>query len=259
MTTPVLAFDNVTRRFGAGAGGDTITAVSGVDLVVREGETVGLVGASGAGKTTIARLAAGLLAPDSGRIRLGGDDLATLDRRTRGRRLHLVFQDPYGALAPHHRVEHIVAEPLVIHGIGDRDRLVRRVLREVRLPPDRYARRLPHELSGGERQRVALARALVLRPSVVVADEPTQMLDPSIRAELVGLMAGLQARYGTAWLYITHDLALAHDFCDRLVVLDAGRVVEHGPAATVMADPRSAPARRLVDAITALHTSLPAR
>lgn len=256
MSTPLLRLDGVTKRF-RGRRREPFTAVEDVDLEVAAGETVGLVGASGAGKSTIVRLVAGLLAPDEGRIALDGHDLLTLDRRAVGRRLHLIFQDPYGSLAPHLRVGQVVAEPLVIHGIRDRRGRVLAALEEVRLTPAvRFAERHPHELSGGERQRVALARALILRPELVLADEPTQMLDASIRAELMALMADLRERHGTAFLYITHDLALAQSFCDRLAVLHGGRVVEQGPTADVLTRPRSGHARDLIGAVRQLYAGL---
>lgn len=256
MSGALLELDGVTKRFRDR--GRELTAVDDVHLSVRPGEAVGLVGASGAGKSTIARIAVGLLPPDEGRVLLDGHELDTLDRREVGRRVHLIFQDPYGALAPHQRVERIVGEALAIHGIGDRRERVVEALEEVQLTPaSRVADRYPHELSGGERQRVALARALILRPELVIADEPTQMLDASIRADLLELMGELGRRHGIAYLYITHDLALAQDFCDRLAVLHHGRVVEEGPTEDVLTAPRSEHARELVEAVRALYAGLP--
>lgn len=253
MTAPLLRLEGVTKWFRAHRSG-TLTALEDVDLEVPAGATVGLVGASGAGKSTVARLVAGLLRPDAGRILLDGQDLDRLDRRTIGRRVHLIFQDPYGSLAPHLRVGQVVAEPLVIHGVTDRHERVVQALEEVRLTPTaRFVDRHPHELSGGERQRVALARALVLRPDLVLADEPTQMLDSSIRAQLMELMAGIRERHGTAFLYITHDLALAQSFCDRLAVMHRGRIVEEGPTVDVLTAPSSAHARELVTAVRDLY------
>ena len=256
----LLELRSVSRSFRRGR----LTAVDAVSLSVGNGETVGIVGSSGAGKTTVARLVAGLLEPDAGQVVFEGTDLAAADRtqrRAASRRLHLVFQDPYTALARHLRVADLVAEPLVIHGIGDRARrgaLVAEALDAVRLPADRYLRRWPHQLSGGERQRVALARALVLRPRLIVADEPTAMVDPRVRAELLGLMGELQAAFGMAYLFITHDLAVADAFCHRLVVMERGAVVEEGTAAEVVGRPRHPATVALVEAARRLQAAVPA-
>ncbi|MQA14641.1 MAG: ATP-binding cassette domain-containing protein [Pseudonocardiaceae bacterium] len=252
--TPVLALRGLSVTF-RGAGG-RVPALVDVDLEVAAGEMVGLVGGSGAGKSTVARAIAGLERPDSGTIALDGADLATLSRRQqrdRRRQLHLVFQDPYTALPPAMRVRRIVAEPLVIHGLAERDRRVHDALAAVHLPPERYLSRYPHQLSGGERQRVAFARALVTEPRLVLADEPTQMLDASLRAELVDLMEELRSGRGVAVLHITHDLALAQRSCDRLVVLRGGRVVEQGPTHAVLARPAHPYTRALIDAARRLH------
>ncbi|MGH9286245.1 MAG: ATP-binding cassette domain-containing protein, partial [Acidimicrobiales bacterium] len=169
-------------------------------------------------------------------------------------------QDPYASLAPHLRVADLVAEPLVIHGRAtapERRDLVAAALDAVCLSPGRYLARWPHELSGGERQRVALARALVLRPELVVADEPTGMLDPRVRAELLALMARLRGEYSLAWLFVTHDLATVDGFCDRLVVMADGRVVESGPTDAVVGAPTSAAAQALVGAARRLQEGVP--
>jgi len=239
-----------------------LVAVDGVDLTIGAGESVGLVGASGAGKSTVARLVAGLLVPDAGTITFEGTDLVSLgriERRRACRRLHLVFQDPYASLAPNLRVGDLVAEPLVIHreggrpDAGERRRLVGEALDAVGLPPDRYFGRWPHELSGGERQRVALARGLVVRPRLIVADEPTAMLDPRARVGILELMAELRSRHGMSYLFVTHDLALADGFCERLVVMDNGAVVEEGPVADVVGHPSHPATAALVAAARRLQ------
>ncbi|MGH9182302.1 MAG: ABC transporter ATP-binding protein [Acidimicrobiales bacterium] len=258
MTEALLALDEVGKSFRSGSGA-RVTALEEVTFTVGAGQTVGLVGGSGAGKTTLAHLVAGLLTPDTGTIRVHGRDLATLsrgERRAVRRRVHLVFQDPYASLAPSMRVSWIVAEPLAIHGVAgpDRSRRVLETLAEVALvPPERYAERHPHELSGGERQRVALARALVLRPDLIVADEPTAMLDASTRAGLLRLMAYLRAEHGVAYLYITHDLALTQVFCDRLVVLRQGRLVEQGSTDEILRRPSHPYTAALVEAVHQLQ------
>ena len=262
MTTPppILELRKVSKTFRRTG----VVAVDGVSLEVVAGEAVGLVGSSGAGKSTVARLVAGLEAPDSGTVLLDGIDVCGLGRRD-GRRLrqraHLVFQDPYSSLAPHLLVAELVAEPLVIQGTeGGEDRAtkVAEALESVRLSPARYLQRWPHELSGGERQRVALARALVGRPDLVVADEPTAMLDPRVRAELLVLMAELQRAHALAWLFITHDLAVADGFCDRLVVMADGAVVEDGPTARVVGSPTHPATAALVSAARRLQAGIPA-
>ena len=260
MAAPLLELRSVSRSFRHGR----VTAVDGVSLRVDGGETVGVVGSSGAGKSTVARLVAGLLTPDAGEVVFEGVDVATLGRRERRdvrRRLHLVFQDPYTALARHLRVRDVVAEPLVIHRVADgsaRAAMVAEALEAVRLSPARYLGRFPDELSGGERQRVALARALVLRPRLVVADEPTAMLDPRVRAGLLDLMTELQEALGMAYLFITHDLAVADSFCHRLVVMARGAVVEEGTAGEVVGRPRHPATVALVEAARRLQEAVPA-
>jgi peptide/nickel transport system ATP-binding protein len=234
---PALAVEGLTVSFAA------VQAVREVDLTVAAGEIVGLVGGSGVGKSTVARAIAGLVTPDSGSIRLDGVDLAGLSRRAARRHrqwLHLVFQDPYAALPPTLRVGDIVAEPLVIHRIGDRDERRERAaaaLTAVHLHSS-HLTRYPHQLSGGERQRVAFARALVTRPRLVLADEPTRMLDATLRREMVDLISELAVTQDVAILHITHDLALVRHGCTRVVVMQRGRVVEQGPTADVLEAPR---------------------
>jgi len=236
VTAPVLELRGVTKAYRRTG----VVAARNVSFTVSSGEAVGLIGPSGAGKSTIGRLVAGLEQPDAGTIALDGADLAGLGRRARRaarRRVHLVFQDPYASLAAHMRVADLVAEPLRIRKEREAAGTVAAALASVRLDPARYLGRWPHELSGGERQRVALARALVGRPDVVVADEPTAMLDPRVRASLLEVMEELRDRHAMSWLLITHDLAAARRFCHRLVVLDRGRVVETGTAQAVVAAP----------------------
>lgn len=262
----LLRFDHVHKSFVRGgrlrlARRGRVSALDGVTLEVRAGECVGLIGESGSGKSTLARLALGLIRPDRGSVEFEGVDFAAIpERRLREvrARMHLVFQDPYDALSPRKRVHGLVAEPMLIHGIAeaDRDRRVLEALAEVDLEPvEQFAVRYPHELSGGQRQRVALARALVLRPRLIVADEPTSMLDVSLRAGLLRLMLSLREHHGIAFLFITHDLALARLFCDRVAVLFRGRVVELGPTENVVADPRHPYTRALMRAVRDLSPS----
>jgi ABC-type glutathione transport system ATPase component len=234
----LLRVVSLSKSFGTGWFGarSRVLAVADVSFELRQGEVVGLIGGSGSGKTTITRLIMGLEQPDGGQIFFQEQGLTGLPWRERmrvNRQLHLVFQDPYDSLAGGMRVRKIVAEPLMICSQiprERRDRVVLEALEEVGLTPAiQFAQRYPRELSGGQRQRVALARALVLRPRLIIADEPTSMLDVSVRAGIIQLMRELRDRHGLSYLFITHDLALARHFCNRLVVLQAGRIVEEGP------------------------------
>jgi ABC-type glutathione transport system ATPase component len=233
-------------------------ALEDVSFQVSQGEVVGLIGGSGSGKTTIARIIMGLERSDAGEIRFDGRELTGLSQREQRRvkrHLHLVLQDPYDSLTGGMRVKEIIAEPMVIHchlPRKQRENAVLEALQEVALcPAIEFSQRRPAELSGGQRQRVALARALVLRPRLIIADEPTSMLDVSIRTDIVKLMRQLKVRYGISYLFITHDLALAESFCDRLVVLHQGRVVESGSTDQVIGSPQHPYTRRLMEAIIA--------
>ncbi len=231
------------------------TALADVSLALAPGEKLGLVGGSGAGKSTIARLLTGMIRPDEGRVFYRGQDIAEFGPRARkvmSRAVHLVFQDPYQSLRNGMSILDIVAEPLRIHGENNAQAIearVRAALAAVQLPSDGYfMSRRPVQLSGGQRQRVAFARAIVTQPSVIIADEPTSMLDQSVRMEIMDLMEDLRLRFGTAFLFITHDIALARHFCDRLIVLRDGRVVEQGDADAVIHASENDYTRRLIAA-----------
>jgi peptide/nickel transport system ATP-binding protein len=250
MTVPALEITGLTVTYRGPAG--RIPALIDCGLTVAPGEVVGLVGGSGAGKSTVARAVAGLVRPDRGAIRVAGADVVGAGRaelRRIRRTMHLVFQDPYAALPPTLRVGDVIAEPLVVHRIGDRVDRAEQAATAVGLDR-RHLDRYPHELSGGERQRVAFARALVSEPRLILADEPTQMLDASLRRDLVDLIGRLAAERGIAVLHITHDLALAQHGCARLVVMSRGRVVETGRTAEVLASPRHEHTAALVAAAT---------
>ncbi len=220
-----------------------VHAVDGVSLAVREGETLGLVGESGSGKSTLG-LAMLKLQPAAGRVMFEGRDLLPLSQREirpLRRRMQIVFQDPFGSLSPRMSVADIVAEGLRVHepGLDARARMARvaAALEEVGLPPE-IAARYPHEFSGGQRQRIAVARAIVLKPRLLVLDEPTSALDRSIQAQLVDLLRGLQRAHGLSYLFISHDLAVVRALAHRVAVLQAGRVVEQGPAEALFARPQ---------------------
>ena len=237
----------------------TVQAVDGADLHIRQGETLGLVGESGSGKSTIG-FALLKLQPAQGRVVVLGQDMSAWSEaqiRPWRRRMQLVFQDPFGSLSPRMDVGTIVAEGLRVHepGLAPEARTARvaAALAEVGLPPD-AATRYPHEFSGGQRQRIAIARAIVLAPSLMVLDEPTSALDRSVQGQVIELLRDLQARHGLAYLFISHDLAVIRAMSHRIAVMQAGRIVEQGPAAQVLAAPQTAYARALM---TAAFSPLP--
>ncbi|SDG61054.1 peptide/nickel transport system ATP-binding protein [Lentzea fradiae] len=209
-------------------------AVDDVSFTLSPGRTVALVGASGSGKSTIARMIARLVKPTSGEIVLTGPDGTAVPRRRYRDHVQMIFQDPFASLNPFHTVEHHLARPLRLHGKSPAE--VPHLLERVTLPPE-IARRRPHELSGGQRQRVAIARALAPGAKVIIADEPVSMLDVSIRLGVLKLLARLQREEGLAVLYITHDLATARHFSDEVLVLHQGRIVERGPGDDVLLRP----------------------
>ena len=237
--------------FGRGA---EVVAVGGVDLDVPTGRTLGLVGASGSGKSTIGRCVLRLIEPTAGTVELGGVDVLGLGReelRRFRRHMQIVFQDPYSSLNPRLTVGDALEEPLRVHRIGDRDsrrQRVRELLQMVGLRPS-HADRYPHEFSGGQRQRIGIARALALKPRLIVADEPVSALDVSVQAQVLNLLASLQRDLGLSMLFVAHDLAVVEHVSDEVVVLDAGRVVESGPTDRVIAAPEHPVTRQLRDAV----------
>jgi oligopeptide transport system ATP-binding protein len=231
-----------------------VRAVDGVSFAVAAGETFGLVGESGCGKSTVARCVLRLLRPDAGEVCFDGRDVLALtpgEMRALRREMQIIFQDPYSSLDPRMRVGALVAEPLEIHGVGTRRERETRVVELLeRVGLGEAARfRFPHEFSGGQRQRIGIARALALSPRLVIADEPVSALDLSVRAQVINLLMELQRDFSLTYLFIAHDLALVRRICSRVAVMVRGRIVEMARAADLFADPRHPYTRALLAAV----------
>jgi peptide/nickel transport system ATP-binding protein len=243
-----------------------LKAVDGVSFDIPKGTTLSLVGESGCGKTTVARLVVGLYPPSRGRIRFDGVDMASLTSRAAAapvrKRIQMIFQDPYASLNPRWRVRDIIAEPIRAFGlIKDRAAIEARVgelLMQVKLSP-KDGEKYPHEFSGGQRQRISIARALSSMPEFLVCDEPTSALDVSVQAQILNLMKDLQRELGLTYLFISHNLAVVRHMSDRIGVMYLGRIVELAPGETLFAQPRHPYTRMLLDAIPDLEMTGRAR
>ena len=264
---PILTVAGVSKTYRKGGGllagllpgrARVTHAVRDVSLSLPRGTTLGIVGESGSGKSTLARCIVRLLDPETGTIRLGDTgadsvDLASLSRRAmraEARRVQMVFQDPFASLNPRRRAGELVAQGPMLHGVSRADAMAkaRELFRLVGLDPAAMDR-LPHEFSGGQRQRIGLARALALEPELLVADEPVSALDVSVQAQVLALLDSLRDRLGLSMLFITHDLRVAGQICDRIAVMKDGQVVEAGPTAEVFSAPQAAYTRALLDAV----------
>lgn len=254
LSTEAVCKDYVSGRGLFGRPLRVTHALRGISLSVRAGSTLAIVGESGSGKSTFGRCVAGLIRPTSGRITLAGQDVRDLraDALPAFRRqVQTIFQDPYSSLNPRRTIGAAIMDGMAIHGLysaEERRTRMRDLLRRVELRPD-FENRYPHQFSGGQRQRVAIARALALSPRFIVADEAVSALDVSVKAQVLELLAGLQAENGLTYLFISHDLGVVRHFADRVAIMSAGELVEEGDCDQIFEAPRNDYTRRLVDAI----------
>ena len=270
MSDVLLEVRNLVKHFTVGGGlfggrPGVVRAVDDVSFTLRRGETLGLVGESGCGKTTTGRCVLRLEQPTSGHIIFEGRELAGLNAeelRAVRRRMQVIFQDPYSSLNPRMTVGEIVSEPLGVHGIvksaGARRDRVRELLRHVGLLPQ-HAARYPHQLSGGQRQRVGIARALAMEPALIICDEPVSALDVSIQAQIINLLEDLQSQFGLTYLFIAHDLAVVRHISDRIAVMYLGKIVELADRKALYDDPLHPYTRALLSAVPIPDPELEAR
>ncbi|MFZ0062647.1 MAG: dipeptide ABC transporter ATP-binding protein [Pyrinomonadaceae bacterium] len=250
----LLTVKGLVKHFPVEGSDDVVRAVDGVSFAIVRGETLGLVGESGCGKSTVGRCLLRLIEPTAGQVEFAGRDVLALSKnemRQLRREMQIVFQDPYASLNPRMTVGDIIGEPLVIHKIGtktERRERVRSLLQRVGLNPD-YSKRYPHEFSGGQRQRIGVARTLALNPQLIVADEPVSALDVSVQAQVVNLLQELQAEFGLTYLFISHGLAVVEHISTRVAVMYLGRIVEIASAKDLYVQPLHPYTQALLSAI----------
>jgi peptide/nickel transport system ATP-binding protein len=256
--TALVAIESLEKRFGGGRTllgrpKPAVHAVQGVDLAVERGETLGIVGESGCGKSTLARMLVGLDRPSSGAVSIDGIDRRDIERgntRTLARKVQYIFQDPVAALNPRKTIGAILEAPMIhLLGLNKATRTIRleELMDAVRLPPA-FLQRYPHELSGGQAQRIGIARALAARPELMILDEPVSALDVSVQAQILNLLADLQARFELTYIFISHDLSVVESISDRVAVMYFGRIVECGAAREIFRESRHPYTRLLIDA-----------
>lgn len=249
---PLLSLKNIHTRYSTAQG--KVLAVDDVSLTILPGETLGLVGESGCGKSTLSKTILRLLPPSHGQIVFDGQDITTLKEsrlKALRQRVQMIFQDPYASLNPRHSIQHILETPLIVHGLGDRSQrqqAIKNIIDRVGLPQSSLSR-YPHEFSGGQRQRIGIARALVVRPSLVICDEPVSALDVSIQAQILNLLVELKNEMGLSLLFISHDLAVVRYIADRVMVMQNGRCVESGDHHSIWNQPQHPYTRKLIDAV----------
>jgi peptide/nickel transport system ATP-binding protein len=256
----ILRVDGISKRFVKkgifDSKGSVVKAVDNVTFSLNKGDVLVIAGESGSGKSTIAKLILMAINPDSGRIIFEGEQIKNEPKSLKKIRMQcqMVYQDPYDSINPRMKVEDIISEPLQIHNIGnvlERKKMVMNALKEVKLEPtEEIVGKYPHMLSGGQRQRVVIARALVIRPKIIIADEPVSMLDVSIRAEILELMREIQKKNNISFIYITHDLATARYFGQNIIILYLGKIMEAGSINQVLLQPRHPYTQALIDAIS---------
>ena len=256
----ILRIENLTKKFKKNnlfsSDSNEIIAADKVNFSINRGEILAIAGQSGSGKSTIAKLILRAIEPDSGKIFYNNEEIKNNSNELKKFRMkcQMVYQDPYDSINPRMTISDIISEPLEIHDIGTKKERKQRVLETLRMvklePSEEISKKHPHMLSGGQRQRVVIARAIIVKPEIIIADEPVSMLDVSIRAEVLELMKEIQLKNNISMIYITHDLATAKHFADNIVILNSGKIMESGPIDKVLTNPENSYTKMLIAAIS---------